>query len=69
MGRGTLEDVRDGCGTLGLVRDKSGDPRVGPGWVGVHLGRSEMGRGTLRDVWDRSGDPSERSGAGRGTLG
>ena len=41
MGRGTLEEVRDG----------SGYPREGPGRFGVHSERSRTGRGTLGDYW------------------
>ena len=32
-GRETLQEVRDGTETLGEVRDRSGDPRVGPAQV------------------------------------
>ena len=44
----------------------SRNPRVGPGWVGGHsgrtrtgrglLGRTGTGRGTLKEVWDRLRD-------------
>ena len=40
-----------------MVRDGSGDPRLGPGLIAETSGRSETGRGT-----------SGRSGTGWGTL-
>ena len=53
--------------TIGEVRDGSGDPKEGPGWVGGPLGRSGTGRGFLR--WFGTGrGPSRSSGTGRETL-
>ena len=51
-----------GWGTVGEVRDLSGERWGGPGMVGGPSGRSEMGRGTVGKVLDWSGDP--RSGPG-----
>ena len=74
-GRGTQEEVRDGwrtwgrsamgCGTLGVVRDRSRDPRGIPGLIGGPSGRSGMGRRTLDEVRYRLG----RCVTGRRTLG
>ena len=33
-GRGTLEEVQDGSGSLGEIRNESGDPPRSPGRVG-----------------------------------
>ena len=41
---------------LGEVRDGSGDPLGGPGWVNGPSGRSGMGLFMLVEVWDGSGD-------------
>ena len=46
-----------GRGTLGEVRDGSGDPQEGPGWVRGPLGRSRTGHGNLPEVRDGLGDP------------
>ena len=66
-------------GTVGEVRDLSGEHWGGLGMVGGPSGRSEMGRGTVREVRDGSGDRrggpgrvgglSGRSGTDRWTLG
>ena len=51
-GQGDLLEVWDRSGTLGAVWDGLGDPRRGPGWVGVPSGRSRTGRGKLEEVRD-----------------
>ena len=61
-GSGVTLDVRDGLRTLGVVRDRSGDPWGGPGRVGGPSGRSWTGRGTLEEIRDGSGDPRETRG-------
>ena len=52
MGRGTLPKVRNRSGILRKVRDGSGDPPKGLGWVGGSSRRSGMGRKTLPEVGD-----------------
>ena len=47
MGQGTLGDVLDGSETLREVRDRSGDPQLGQGRIGVQSQRPGSGRGTL----------------------
>ena len=90
MGQRTLWEVRVGSkeatrrsrrgrGTLGEVRDGSGDTRGGPGRVGRSTRRSVMGRGNYLEVIDGSGDPQKglrwvggpawRFWTGQGTLG
>ena len=44
-----------GQGTLREVRDESGDPPKGPGWVRGPSGRFGTGRGALREVRDGKG--------------
>ena len=46
-----------GCGTLGEVRDGSGDPQGGLGWVGGPSVGSGTGRETLGEVRDGLRDP------------
>ena len=67
--RGTLEDVRDGSGSLPEVDNGLGDPRGSPGRDEEPSGRLGKGRGTPRGGTGRDGGPSERFGTGRGTLG
>ena len=65
----TLPEVQDRLGTLGVVRDGSGDPWGGLGRVGVPsrcLGcvkgpsaRSETGQGSLPEDRDGPGNPPE----------
>ena len=84
MGRGTLEEVRDGLGTFEEVRDGSWDPREVSGRVGESPGgfrrvggpskRSRTGRGTLGEVWygleDPRGGPVRVGGpSGRSEMG
>ena len=66
-GSGTLSEVQDGSGTLSQVQDGLEDPLGGLGRVGTP-GRSMTGRGTHREVRNGSGEPSVRSGTGRGTI-
>ena len=67
MSRGTVGGLRKGLGTLGEVRDRSGDPWGYPGRIGGPLWLSETGRGTLGE--GRVGRLSGRSGMGLGTVG
>ena len=46
-------------GTLGEVRDGSGDPRGGPGQIVGPSGRSRTGQRTLKEVRDGSGTLAE----------
>ena len=56
-----------GRGTLGVVRDRLGNPHGGPGRVKGPSGRSGTGRGLLgRSGW--VGGPSWMSGTGWGTV-
>ena len=67
MGWGTLPEVRDGSKkTLEEVRDRSGDSREGPEWVGD----PREGPGRVGGTTGRSGmgqrKPSKRYDTGRG---
>ena len=53
----TLGEARDVYGTVGVVRDWSGDPRGGLGRVGEHSLRSGTGRRTFGEVREGSGHP------------
>ena len=55
MGRGTLRDVQNRSGTIGKIRDGSGDPLGGPRRVERTSGRSGTGRGNLGEVRYGSG--------------
>ena len=57
-----------GRGTLGEVRDRSGDPRKGPRWVG-EISKVQDGLGEHREGAGRLGGTSSRSKTGRGNLG
>ena len=57
-----------GWGTIGEVRDGSGDHRGGPGQVGRPTGRFGTGQKTLGEIRDRSEDPRGGPGTGRETL-
>ena len=48
-----------GQGTIGEVRNGSGDPRRRLGWVGGPSGKSGTGRGTLVEVRDGWGNLGE----------
>ena len=58
-----------GRGTHGDVRDGSGDPQGGSGWVGLPLGRFGTGWGTLGEVRVGSGYPLGGLGRIVGTTG
>ena len=79
MGQSSLWDVLDRSGTLGMVRNGSGDPRDvldgsadpwgGPEQFVGPSGRSLTGQRTLRDVLDGSGDPWAGLGRMKGPSG
>ena len=71
-GWGPSERSETGRRTLLDVRDGSGDPLGGAGWMGGNSGRSMPGQGTLVEVRDESEDPRggpERVGGTTGMSG
>ena len=70
-----LPEVRDGSGTLLLVRDGLGEPPIGTGLVVGPFRRSQTGRQALQKLRDGSGtlpksqDRLEESHGGPGQVG